>query len=163
MLPLPIHLGIHVAVSLLVGVLTFRLTKKPLASVISALSGGVLIDTDHLIDYFLAFGWNFDFDYFRRGYEFLKNGKLYLFFHGWEYFLVLILVFYVVKNKTAKAIFLGLALGMLSHLFTDVALNEVSAETYLITRRAKNNYEVEKLVLPEEYQRHLIKKQKAGF
>ena len=85
-----IDISFHVVFSLVTGYITWKFfapgDKKSLAfSLISAFLGGVLIDLDHFIDNFLAFGLNFNYDYFMKGEYFLRSGKTYVFFHGFEY------------------------------------------------------------------------------
>ena len=153
-----LHLLIHFFFSLLAGFLVFRIWKKPLASFASAIFGGVLVDSDHLIDYLLAFGYHFRLDYFTQGYQFLKSDKIYILFHAWEYVAVLLLIALLVKNKTARSIALGLGIGLFFHLSTDVVIDAVPIRTYSIIYRAENNFEIQKMAYPEHWERHLRKK-----
>jgi len=172
---LALHLSIHFLFSLLAGLLvwlSFKKSKNYLPTgqagkpktrnyaFIGALIGGFLIDFDHFIDYFLAFGFNFKLDYFVHGYEFLKSDKIYILFHGWEYVILLVILgFLLVKYKKTRLFIFAMALGAFFHLNTDIVLNEgMKPESYLIFLRAKNNFEIEKTVTPEHYQKHLKKK-----
>lgn len=122
--------------------------------------GGVLIDLDHFIDYFLAFGFTFNLNYFIHGYQFLKSDKIYILFHGWEYVILLLTVSWLIKsNIKIKAAVLALALGMFFHLGIDAVTNEgAQFRTYSIIYRAKNNFDLQPLVTPEHYQDHQIRK-----
>lgn len=158
-IPLPIHISIHVILSLIAGTIVWRIWRKPLVSFIFALISGVAVDFDHFIDYFLAFGWNFNFYYFTKGFEFLKSDKMYVFFHGWEYALVFLIMVIILKSKAAKSIFLALFFGLFFHLTADVFMDKTPPKSYSIFFRAKNNFDLEKLSYPEHWEKHLRHKE----
>jgi len=160
---LPIHILIHIAASLLAGLVVWRIWKKPAAAFLSALISGVAVDFDHFIDYFLAFGWSFNFNYFIKGYEFLKSNKMYTLFHGWEYAAILFFAVFLLKNKTAKTVLLALALGLFFHLGTDVVIDKIPVKSYSITNKIENNFEMQKLVTPEHWQKHEKKRERLKF
>jgi len=157
-----LHLSIHLFLSLLAGFVAWRMWKCPAVSFLSGITGGFLIDLDHFIDYFLAFGTHFRFDYFIVGYQFLKSDKLYIFFHAWEYGILLVGLVFVVKNRILKSIFLGVALGLFFHLATDVVVDEVPPATYSITQRIQNDFDIEKLV-PDHWEEHKQMKKEVNF
>lgn len=164
-----LHLSLHILTGILAGYLVWRIWGKPELSFIFGIAGAFFVDLDHLIDYFLAFGWNFSaswrIGYFINGYQFLKSDKVYVLFHGWEYVIILlILAIWVLKNKTAKTVFLALALGLFFHLSIDSLTNEgAKISTYSIINRAKNNFELKELVTPEHYQDHQERKKLIKF
>jgi di/tricarboxylate transporter len=157
---LSFHISIHFLSGLLAGYFVWKLWKKPLPAFLSSFLGAVVIDFDHFIDYFLAFGFNFKLNYFTNGYQFLKTDKIYILFHGWEYAIIfLILGLFIFKNKTAKTIFFALALGMLFHLTYDVSANAgMRFRSYSIIYRAKNNFNLEKAVTPKHWIDHQSRK-----
>lgn len=157
------HLSIHLSFALLVGFIVFRIWHKSTASFMGGALGGFLIDLDHLIDYFLAFGFNFKPDYFINGYQFLKSDKIYVLFHGWEYVIILFGAVYVIKNLKLKSFLFALALGAFFHLSADVVINNASVRFYSIIFRAKNRFETEKIVTPEHWREHLIEKSAVNF
>lgn len=158
-----LHLSGHLFASIIAGYIVWKLWQKPIASFFAAIAGGVFIDLDHFIDYYFAFGRDFRWDYFFNGYQFLKSGKDYIFFHGWEYAFVLVILAFLFKNKLAKSIFLGLALGLFFHLTIDATLNGLPVKSYSIIQRFRNNFEAEKLIEPEKRGEYLIKKQSIKF
>lgn len=159
------HLSIHIFFSLLAGFIVFRIWKFPVVSFVFALIGGVLMDFDHFIDYFLAFGTTFNFSYFSAGYQFLQSGKIYVLFHGWEYVILLLIGVFLAKQKLfLKSALLALALGMFSHLCFDAYQNDgMSFKAYSILFRASQNFESKSIVTPEHYQKFLIERQNAPF
>jgi len=161
---LPLHLSIHVVLSLLAGLIVFKITKRPFISFFFALLSGVMVDADHFIDYFAAFGWNFNLNYFVNGYQFLKTDKIHILFHAWEYVIIAIVLAFFLKNKLVKATLISLALGLFFHLSTDCILNEgMKPQAYSIVYRIENNFDVEKLVTPEHYKKHLEQKESVKF
>lgn len=150
-----IHLSIHFILAILAGYLVYKIWGRLYISLIAGLIGGILIDLDHFIDYYIAFGSNFRLDHIISGFEFLKNEKIYLFFHAWEYVAIFMALAFFLRNRRVKSIFLGLALGILFHLTIDVYVNDLPYNSYLLTNRIRNNFLIEKIVNPEDYQRFL--------
>lgn len=156
---LPLHLSIHIILSLLAGFIVFKITKKSLISFFFALTAGVAVDFDHLIDYFMTFGWHFNFYYFENGYQFLKTDKIHIWFHAWEYVIIFIVLAVIFKSKLIKTIFFSLALGLFFHLGADCILNEgMKPQAYSIAYRIENDFNIERLVTPEHYKKHLEQK-----
>lgn len=132
----------------------------------AAFIGGVLVDLDHLVDYVIAFGTSFDLNFFLKGYQFLKNDKIFVPLHAWEWIPLLLLLYILLKRqhlehrvKLTKYIvtfLLAFTLGLSSHLFIDTFSNKLILHGYSIIYRALNNFEVEKLVTEEHYRIHLI-------
>jgi hypothetical protein len=155
---LALHIFFHFLLSLIAGCFVFYLWRKPALAFIFAIIGGVAVDFDHFFDYLLAFGLKLNLFYFIHGYQFMKNDKIHLFFHAWEYVVILSFLAFILKNKIAKTIFLALTLGLCFHLISDVYLNEVPVDTYSITYRAMNNFDLQKLATPKHWQEHLYLK-----
>ena len=162
-LSLPVHLSLHLTLSLLAGVLVWRIWKKPFASIVGGIIGGVFVDFDHFIDYYLAFGFSWKLDYFRNGYQFLMTDKIYVLFHAWEYVIILALIAFVVKNKIARSFIAAVALGLFFHLLTDVVVDDMPFRSYSLKYRIENNFELKQLVKPENYIQHLEKKRWVEF
>ncbi|HPN96160.1 MAG TPA: hypothetical protein PLK35_00175 [Candidatus Moranbacteria bacterium] len=153
-----VHLLIHILFGLLAGFIVWRIWKKIILSFFSALLSGVAVDFDHLIDYFLVFGADFRLDYFINGYSFLKSDKIYVLFHGWEYVIIGAALALILENKTAKTIFLALSLGLFFHLSADVFIDNLPVKSYSLLYRAKNNFDSQKLLYPDHWQKHLRQK-----
>jgi hypothetical protein len=162
-MPLPIHLTIHLFFSLLAGILAYRFWKKPEAAIAGGVLGGFLVDLDHHIDYFFAFGADFNWKYFIRGYQFLKSDHVYIYFHGWEYVVIFFLIVLAVRHKTTKTFFYALALALFFHLASDVFLNGLSPEFYSISWRASKGFEERNMASPENHQKHLRQKAELEF
>jgi len=150
-----VHELIHILLATLAGFVVYKIWGKLFASLLTALIGGVLIDLDHLIDYYIAFGFKFRLNYFLSGFEFLKNEKIYEFFHAWEWVVLFILLILFFKNRTAKSIFLALALGVLLHLAVDMSENGVSFMGYSFLNRLSLNFSISEIISNENYQRFL--------
>ncbi len=110
-----IHEAIHFFLSLLIGLLLYRVYGKKYL-IILALAFGLLIDFDHLIDYFISN----QFSHFSLA-EFLEKNffeqKVYVFFHGWEYSLILLALAYY--SQKYRAVLVAIALALLGHLIFD--------------------------------------------
>lgn len=157
---LSLHLFLHVITAAIAGYIVWRFWRKPLISFGAAFIGGVLIDLDHLIDYFFAFGFHFSLLSFIHGEQFAKNDKIYVLFHGWEYVILLLAVAWLIQsNIRLKTALFSLALGTFFHLLIDVNVNQgMTISGYSVIYRSVNDYEIKKIVTPEQYRIHMLKK-----
>lgn len=160
-MPLSLHESIHVLLSVIIGLAIWRLYGKIKLSFITAFIGGILIDFDHLIDYFINYGFSFNLINFINGYQFLESGKIYIFFHGYEYVVILLIMFLFVKNnKTVKTIILALALAMLAHLIFDSMINGMYVKVYSVIERTRSGFNLKEFVPPTHYQLDIEKRKK---
>ena len=90
----------------------------------TTLAVGVLMDVDHLYDYYQKFA---------RG----KHGRIYVLFHGWEYSLVGLVIMSFFFHPP---IFIAAVLGHLSHMITDQWHNSPAKRMYFITYRASKGF-----------------------
>lgn len=163
-IPLPIHLLIHFSLAILSGYLTGKYFKNIKLGILIGFIGGFLIDMDHVLEYFLVYGPHFNFLYFIQGRQFLASNQLHLWFHGWEYVpVMLVLGVLFRKNKIVKTIFLTLAFAVSVHLATDMIINRCSFSFYTLTYRAERNFATQKLMSPESYQENQELKMELGM
>lgn len=159
------HLSFHVITAFLAGYIIWRIWRRPVPSFIAGFFGGVLIDLDHLIDYFFAFGLRYNLESFLRGYQFLKSDKIYVLFHGWEYAVVLVILGMLIRsNLWLKSAILALSLGAFFHLVVDVNINHgMTFKGYSVFYRAFNDFDTQNIVTPEHYEQHQTEKQRIVF
>ena len=159
---LSLHLFIHLAFSALAGFLVWRFFGKPIIAFVAALFGGFFIDSDHLIDYWLSFGFSYQPEYFFASAYTLKSEKIFYLFHGWEYMAIFLILGILIKKQIGmKIAFLAIALGMLFHLAVDVTINEgMTLKSYSIIYRAVNDFDIEKIITDESYQKFQLRKEK---
>ena len=136
---------LHIVFSLLAGYIAWRIyfpnNKDYLrTSCTAALVTGVLIDADHLIDYFFAYGFHFNYYLFFYNNAFTKSGKMFVLFHGFEYAIFFAIAISFVKAKKIKMILAALAISMLFHLFVDISLFNIPPQYYFITYRILNGF-----------------------
>lgn len=161
---LRLHLSIHFFFSLLAGLVSWVVFGNPIACLVGGILGGFFVDVDHFVDYFMAFGPRFNFEYFCKGYQFVRSGKLYILFHGWEIVALLFLASFFVSGIFAKPAFVALVLGMFLHILSDVFINEgMSIKAYSLLYRMKKGFVAQKIVTPEQYQKDLLAKQTIHF
>ena len=109
----------HSVISAGIGVGVWGVTGSPPACG-AAFGVGVLNDVDHLFDFYQ---W-----YIRR-----KKGKIYLFFHAWEYSIVGLLLVGLVYYHP---VLLAVMLAHLGHVAADHFHNGLAPWSYFITYRA---------------------------
>lgn len=136
----------HVVFSLLAGLIAWKLygTKNKeslITALIFAFLSGVLIDLDHFIDYFLIYGLHFDSAILIHLEMLQKTGKSYVFFHAYEYVIILSLAALLAKDKPKKLALTALTLGMLFHLGVDILFG-VPFNLYFLTFRIVNHFNV---------------------
>jgi hypothetical protein len=155
-IPLPLHLFIHFTLAYLAGLAVGIRFKKVEIGIVAGILGGFLIDLDHLLEYFLFYGWHFNFQYFIEGREFVLSDQIHLWFHAWEYVPIILLFAYLVRRRQALAAFLAaLALGGLIHLASDCLINDYSARNYSLIYRYWVDFSAPALLSPEQYQKYL--------
>lgn len=155
-----LHLSIHLTLGIVAGLIAWLITKRFWASIVPAVLAGTLIDLDHLIEYWLVFGWSFDSGHFIKGFEYLESAKMRVVFHGWEYVIILLAAYFLLKNRLAKTITLAIALGLFLHMGADSLINGIPPKSYSIIYRAANNFEMEKMVTPEHWENFKIEREK---
>lgn len=129
----------HIIVSTASGYFLFKAfhgKKKylPICIILSLVSG-LLIDVDHLFDYFIAFGLNFHYNSFMNGDMFLKTRKTYVLFHGFEYVIIMFLCIPFIHKKRNKLFLTILAVSLFLHICTDIVLFGSPIKSYFITYR----------------------------
>lgn len=159
------HELIHLITSLLAAYLIYRRFNNRLLALIGGLLGGFLIDLDHLFDYVLAFGSNFNLQAFLKGYQFVKIDKIFIPLHAWELPIILFLVVVFVKkiNLKLKTVIAAFALGLFFHLAIDTVTNEQYFKSYFLSYRASKGFELKELVSQDHYKYHVKKKKSLGF
>lgn len=163
-IPLPFHLLIHLALAILVGFFCGRRFKQIKLGIIIGFIGGFLIDLDHVLEYLIFFNWRFNFLDFIAGRQFLLSDQIHLWFHAWEYVIVLLLGAWVFKKyKTAQLVLFTLALAISVHILSDSVINNFPLKYYSLSYRAEMNFAAEKLLSPEEYLKNLELKRELGL
>ena len=113
----------HAAISLTIGGVVWAVTKSPY-SMASAFLTGVLIDLDHLVEYYWWFvkGDNTRVLYFLHSYEILVPAFLAGYLSGWN------------------PVVVGSSFAFLGHLLTDQIANPVVPWGYFFTYRAVKRF-----------------------
>lgn len=160
-----IHELIHFILSILVGVIIWKKWCMHIGIFIVALIGGFFIDFDHLFDYFLAFDTKFNLSYFLNGYQFLKNDKIYIFFHAWEWVIITFFIFlfvnFIFKNKKVQLLsfcMLAFSFSLFLHLLIDITTNDMQTKSYFLLYRTNNNFDLMPMVTEKHYQKHILNK-----
>ena len=103
----------------------------------SSLISGVLIDIDHILDYFMAYGINIRIKQFFEVCHNLKIPRMRLIFHSWELlFLLSICVFLVGWNPWI----VGTIVGFTQHVVLDQVFNKPNKWTYFFFWRLKKGF-----------------------
>lgn len=112
---------------------------------------GVLIDLDHYLDYCIIHK-KFPFKY-QDLVEFcfdIDVKQHYLFLHAYELMFILwVLIYYLGLGK----IWIGIALGLTTHMIFDQFTNPIKPLFYLITYRAMNGFEKSKIMTDQYFSR----------
>lgn len=123
--------------------------KLTIVIMLGAFLGEFLLDTDHLFDYFLAYGLHFRLDYFFKGYMFDKLSKTFVIFHAWEWIAVLGTIICLTKNIIFRYFLIALTLGLLFHLVYDTVYNHVYFLGYSIIYRFIHSFDAKYIALPD--------------
>jgi membrane-bound metal-dependent hydrolase YbcI (DUF457 family) len=133
----------HFAISSVFSLILYFLTGSLKVSLPAFLTG-VLIDIDHLFDYWYDRGGIklSVKDFFDRC-EKNKLRKYFVFLHSIEVLFLFILLYFLFLRKE---IVLGIILGMSCHIVCDYLTNGVSTLTYFLYIRQKHNFDSLKLL-----------------
>lgn len=107
-----------------------------------AFAFGILIDLDHWLDYWFAFGFEINLKKFFNPAGYVnKNQKVYVLLHGWEYLLPL---FFLGRFWETKLFVSGLTgtivTAYLAHLIFDSITVVQSAKGYFLTYRLLSKF-----------------------
>ena len=119
----------HTVVAVGIGAAVWSATEEP-AAVPVAIATGVLIDSDHILDWM---------DWLSKGYK----SHLLVLFHAWEYTLVGLLV---LATFWYHPLLLAAVLGHLGHLIGDQIANPVHPLGYSIIYRITHRFDHGRLV-----------------
>ena len=122
----------HAAVSLGIGAILFGITRSPY-SLVAAFATGVMIDLDHLVEYYL---------WFVKG----NNSRIFFFVHSYE---LLVPVFLAGYLSGWDPVVIGVSFGFLGHLITDQLVNPVVPLGYFFTYRAVKKFRRSEIINAE--------------
>jgi len=135
------HVVISVAFS---GVLQVSFRSWPLT--LSSLLAGILMDVDHVLDYFLECGRPFEWRRFFRASYRREYLRYFLVVHAWEWLPLFWLCAWVSGWNPWIA---GLALGWAQHMTVDQILNKGRAWAYFFLWRWKHKFD-HQLAFPKD-------------
>ena len=129
---------IHFCLGLIIGLIGFYIWKDK-RLILFAIPVSMLIDLDHLIDYWLYLDhFSFNLKEFLSGSYFSASKKFYVVFHGYEYSAILLFLAQIFK-KYGPYLLTG-AIAILTHLLFDVISNNLPLISYSIIFRMFNNF-----------------------
>lgn len=140
-----LDLSAHFFVTLSLTALVY-ITTANFQYALAVIAGGIFIDLDHLVDYFICFGASFDLKKFFQGAA-VESGKVYLFLHSWELILILLCLSLVLNSGLLLALFLGMS----AHLLID-NFQRKNLLAYIFIYRAWNKFKIN-IVMPEHISR----------
>ncbi len=159
-IPLSLHLFIHFFLAVLVGYFIGLELGFMFWSVTAAILGGFFIDLDHVLEYFLVFPWHFNLKSFFADRQFVQSGKIHIFFHAWEHIPLLFILIYLFRDyKILSVSIFSLTIGGIVHLISDCYINNFPIKNYSLFYRYRHHFSAQELLKPEQYQKHLLKKQ----
>ncbi len=130
----------HITISLFFSVFLFAISKFWIIFG-SSLISGILIDIDHVLDYFMAYGINLRVKQFFEVCHSLKILRVRLIFHSCELlFLLSISSFFVKWNPWL----VGTIVGFTQHIVLDQVFNNSNKWTYFFLWRLKNDFSLKR-------------------
>lgn len=131
----------HIVITLAISSMIY-FAYNSLSLFISSLIGGILIDVDHLFDYYLHRGMDFRIRRFFAWCYKSQWNTLIIFLHSFE----LIVIFWLAISMLRLGLFwVGLAVGVSQHLILDMLFNSgrLSVFSYFFTFRFINGFKKE--------------------
>ncbi len=137
---LPFHEIMHGLFAIPFVVLLYKKTRS-LKLVFILFAVTYFVDLDHLVDYFMVRGTEFNLREFSTGVFFLLTDKRYEPFHAWEWLIILSVISY---KRGWSSIFTAITLGLLPHFILD-SLSVGSILFYSIIYRISKEFILFKL------------------
>lgn len=132
------HELVHVLLAIF-AILFFSIKYKNFWSVFLGILGSVFVDADHLFDYFKFYGLKFNLQQMISSSYFTDSGKVFVFFHGWEY-VVIFLFLGKISRKTF--VFYPLAITLFFHLAWDQISYTSNPLAYSILFRFLHGFDI---------------------
>lgn len=142
----------HVAISSSVSLAIFLISRNFLLTLSSFLAG-VLIDLDHLWDYFRSEGLKFDLKDFFYKCDNFQLKKFCLFLHSFELLSVLGIFTYL---NTHNHLLIGTLIGFSQHLFLDQIFNRAELLGYFFFYRWRKGFSGESIFSKEFFPKSTI-------
>lgn len=142
-----IHELTHIILCTIIAIIGYRYLRSYWVWIASYLMG-FLLDSDHLVDYFLyRKGLLFNLKEFASGTYFEIAGKIYLFLHSYELAILFIIaasiIWFVTQKpwrKKAVTILLVLAFSLILHLLYDTIYYKPDWNTYFLLSRIYHHF-----------------------
>ena len=135
----PYHLIGHLIIALIVGFISYLKTNNPWFILLS-LVVSFAIDLDHLFDYWMAVGVDFNPKKFFKINYFKVNKKVFVLFHSWELVIFVFLLSFVKSGWFFKT----LALAMFFHILWDSISYKIFPWDYSIIWRGLHGFKIKK-------------------
>ncbi len=127
----------HVTLSTVISGILFAVFKSWELSITSFIAG-ILIDIDHVIDYFIEHGLRSNLKEFLPYFYKEKHRKITLLFHGWEWLFCLGAAAILTEFNPYVT---GVLIGYGHHIAFDYFYNKTSVWTYSLIWRWKKNFD----------------------
>jgi len=141
------HMLIHFLLATIACYAVYFLFRDPRAVVI-CFAAAILCDLDHIFEFWAAYGFTLNPIKFwkvtlsKRNY-FKETGKVHLFFHGWEY-IIIVMIAGAVTSKYNLAVSFSLGYGL--HLLWDQVNFGKHALSYSLLFRLQQDFDLEKII-----------------
>jgi hypothetical protein len=126
----------HITISLFFSAFLYAISKSWIVFG-SSLISGVLIDLDHILDYFMAYGINIRIKQFFEVCHNLKIPRVRLIFHSWELLFLLSICAFVMRWNPWVV---GTIVGFTQHIVLDQIFNKPNKWTYFFFWRLKKGF-----------------------
>lgn len=133
----------HEAIHLVVGLISFLLLRKVTnwkGLLLWVLIPTMFLDIDHLFDYFLAFGFQFNPSAIISGAYFDINELLVIPFHSVELLILLFIIGFKSHHKQSGKRLIAISFGILAHLLVDKFWYQLPLGTYFYLARALHGF-----------------------
>ena len=130
----------HITISLFFSAFLYAISKSWIIFG-SSLISGVLIDLDHILDYFMAYGINIRVKQFFEVCHNLKISRVRLIFHSWELLFLLSICAFVMRWNPW---IIGTIVGFTQHIVLDQVFNKPHKLTYFFFWRLKKDFSLQR-------------------
>lgn len=116
---------------------------KSIACAVSSFLAGILIDLDHLVDYYLNYGFTIKVKAIYVACLDMSFDKLRLFFHSYE---LIALAWLAVYALSLSNIWKAAAIGLTQHLIFDQLVNPIKVKGYFFAYRFMQGFKKDSFI-----------------
>jgi len=136
----------HIVTSGITSSIIYAVTNS-IPGTIACFLAGVCIDADHLLDYYMNYGFTTRLGEIYRACAEHRLLKFYLVLHSYELLAVFWILIYLIP---LNSVYLAAAIGSTLHMFLDQIYNPIYPKAYFLSYRISHKFDAHSFINPSK-------------